>query len=182
MVGMGALKTTGFGVCFHISQWPFVPLSEVFAFFCTCTASGVHFGLGSMMLFRADTHKLDVLQFCRQRAVESAEDVNMMDRESASLVWRLLELLVKQNGVGELRWLVVRWLLSYHRRLTMISQALELRVEGGRVSHSGRVCVVSQGNGGFGDGGGGWDACWTKPGVGRMLGDAGALPECEAIH
>ena len=47
------------------------------------------------------------------------------------------------------------------------------------------MCVVSNGhswlNGGR-DGGGGWYACVTKPGGGRMSGDAGALPKCEVIH
>ena len=50
------------------------------------------------------------------------------------------------------------WLLSYHRRVGMVSETLELRVEGGRVSHSWCMCVVSHGNGGLGgsmDGGGG---------------------------
>ena len=36
-------------------------------------------------------------------------------------------------------------LLSYHRRLRMISEALEFCVEGGRVSHSWCMCVVSHG-------------------------------------
>ena len=55
-------------------------------------------------------------------------------------------------------------LLGYHRRLRMISAALELCVEGGRVSVD--TCVVSHGNGGLGegrDGGGGWYLCRTKP-------------------
>ena len=46
--------------------------------------------------------------------------------------------------------------------------------------------VVRNGYGGLGygrDGGGGWYACGTKPGVvGRMSGNAGALPQCEVIH
>ena len=33
-------------------------------------------------------------------------------------------------------------LLSYHKRLRMISEALELYVEGGRVSNSWCMCVV----------------------------------------
>ena len=48
----------------------------------------------------------------------------------------------------------------------MISEALELRVEGGRVSHSWCMCVVSDSYGRLGggrDGGGGWHACGTKP-------------------
>ena len=31
-------------------------------------------------------------------------------------------------------------------------------------------------------GGGGWFACGIKPGVGRISGDAGTLPECEVIR
>ena len=49
-------------------------------------------------------------------------------------------------------------LLDYDRRLRMISEALEQRVEGGRVSHSWCMCVVSHGYDGVGgstDGGGG---------------------------
>ena len=48
----------------------------------------------------------------------------------------------------------------------MISAALELCVEGGQVSHSWWMRVVSHGYGGLGgdrDGGGGWYACGTKP-------------------
>ena len=40
-------------------------------------------------------------------------------------------------------------LLSYHRRLRIISETLELRKEGGRVNHSWYICVVSHGNGGL---------------------------------
>ena len=76
-------------------------------------------------------------------------------------------------------------LFSYHRRLRMISEVLELRVKSGQVSHSLCMCLVSHSYGGLGverDVGGGWYACGTKPGVGRMLRDAGALLECKVIH
>ena len=66
----------------------------------------------------------------------------------------------------------------------MISKALELYVEGGRVSHSWCMCVVDHGYDGLGggmDGGGGWYACGTKPGVRRMSGYARELLECEVI-
>ena len=49
----------------------------------------------------------------------------------------------------------------------MISEELEMCMEGGRVSHSRCMGVVSLGYGGLGgviDGGGGWYACGTKPG------------------
>ena len=48
----------------------------------------------------------------------------------------------------------------------MVSEARELRVEGGRVSHIWCKCVLSQGYDGLGggrNGGGGWHVCWTKP-------------------
>ena len=47
--------------------------------------------------------------------------------------------------------LVMLLLLSYHRRLKMTSETLELRVEGRRISHSWCMCVISGGL----DGGGG---------------------------
>ena len=43
-------------------------------------------------------------------------------------------------------------LLSYHRRLRMTQETLEQCMEGGRVSQSGRMCVVSHSYGGFGRG------------------------------
>ena len=46
----------------------------------------------------------------------------------------------------------------------MISQALELYVEGGRVSHSWSMCVVSRGCDRLDEGSGGWYACRTKAG------------------
>ena len=58
-------------------------------------------------------------------------------------------------------------LSSYHRRLRMITEALELRVEGGRVSHSLCMCAVGYGYCGLGggrDGSGEWQASGTKPG------------------
>ena len=49
----------------------------------------------------------------------------------------------------------------------MISETLELRVEGGRLRHNGCMFVVSHGYGGFGGGrfaDDGWYACGIKPG------------------
>ena len=41
----------------------------------------------------------------------------------------------------------------------MISETLELRVEGGRISHSCCMCEVSHGYGGLGHGLGWWMGC-----------------------
>ena len=49
---------------------------------------------------RNETHKNDVLLYCQAKAKECADNVAMLDRESAELIWRLLELLLKQNGVS----------------------------------------------------------------------------------
>ncbi|XP_033732469.1 LOW QUALITY PROTEIN: uncharacterized protein LOC117321945 [Pecten maximus] len=49
-------------------------------------------------VIRGDTHKNDVLSFCQRKARACAENINMIDRESAELIWKLLELLIKQNG------------------------------------------------------------------------------------
>ncbi|KAL3871831.1 hypothetical protein ACJMK2_039803 [Sinanodonta woodiana] len=50
-------------------------------------------------LVKNDTHKNDVVVFCQKKARACAENINMMDRESAELIWRFLELLIKQNGI-----------------------------------------------------------------------------------
>ncbi|KAH9500770.1 hypothetical protein Btru_076412 [Bulinus truncatus] len=50
-------------------------------------------------LTRTNTHKKDVLLFCQQKARSCAENINLPDRESAHLLWRFLELLIKQNGL-----------------------------------------------------------------------------------
>ncbi|KAK7502616.1 hypothetical protein BaRGS_00006191, partial [Batillaria attramentaria] len=49
-------------------------------------------------LVRNETHKNDVLLLCQKKAKECVENIDMVDRESAELIWRLLELLLKQNG------------------------------------------------------------------------------------
>ena len=66
----------------------------------------------------------------------------------------------------------------------MISDALELRVEGGQVIHRWRMCIVSHSYGWLGAGGmevvDGMHAEQSQWVV-RMSGDARALPECEVI-
>ena len=53
----------------------------------------------SRVITRVGSHKKDVLMFCQTRARACQEQVQLLDRESATLIWRLLELLIKQNGV-----------------------------------------------------------------------------------
>ena len=55
-------------------------------------------------------------------------------------------------------------LLSYRTCLSVVLDALDLYVDGGRVSHRRCMCVHGHGFDGGRDGGGGWYACGTKPG------------------
>ena len=41
-----------------------------------------------------------MLLFCQRKAKECIDDMDLDDRESAELIWRFLELLIKQNGVS----------------------------------------------------------------------------------
>ena len=94
---------------------------------------------------------------CRNRGEEvtcldRGEKVTCRDRRTLILVAIICLLLL---------------LLSYHRHLRVISEALELCVEGERVNHSWCMGVVGHGYGGLGgdrDGGGGWYSCVTRPG------------------
>ena len=76
--------------------------------------------------------------------------------------------------------LLMLYLYSYHRRLRMISEALQQLVEGGRVSQSWCMYVVSHGYDGL-VGGQGW-RWWTSQGVGRMSENVPTFSECEVIH
>ena len=46
------------------------------------------------------------------------------------------------GNVFEVGLMLLTLLLSYHRRLRMVSEELELRVQGGRISHRWCMCVV----------------------------------------
>ena len=61
----------------------------------------------------------------------------------------------------------------------VISEALEQRVEGRRVSYSWCVCVVSHGYGVLGAGINGVVDAGQNKGLGRMSGDSGAHTECQ---
>ncbi|XP_033642753.1 protein transport protein Sec16A-like isoform X3 [Asterias rubens] len=49
-------------------------------------------------LIRGETHKGDVLRFSQQKSAACSESTEMMDRESAALLWELMVLLCRQNG------------------------------------------------------------------------------------
>ena len=46
------------------------------------------------------THKKDVLQFANRKSAASLESFDLVDRESTSLLWNFLSLMVRQNGVS----------------------------------------------------------------------------------
>lgn len=46
------------------------------------------------------TDKSALIQFCQKKAQKYRHDLNIMDRDSAVLVWNLFVSLIRQNGVG----------------------------------------------------------------------------------
>uniref|UniRef100_A0A2K6GD81 Protein transport protein sec16 n=1 Tax=Propithecus coquereli TaxID=379532 RepID=A0A2K6GD81_PROCO len=49
-------------------------------------------------LGKGDTHKVDVINFAQNKATKCLQDENLIDRESASLLWNFIVLLCRQNG------------------------------------------------------------------------------------
>lgn len=50
--------------------------------------------------WREDLHKVDAMEFAQQRAAACLSGGGLQDRSSAALLWNLLILLCRQNGVG----------------------------------------------------------------------------------
>ena len=51
--------------------------------------------------FRTGTHKGDVLRYCATKADEANVDLMIPDRASYALLWKLLSVLVRANGIAE---------------------------------------------------------------------------------
>uniref|UniRef100_A0A8C4E3M3 Protein transport protein sec16 n=1 Tax=Dicentrarchus labrax TaxID=13489 RepID=A0A8C4E3M3_DICLA len=49
-------------------------------------------------LVREETHKVDVIKFSQNKALECSRDSNLLDRDSARLLWDFIMLLCRQNG------------------------------------------------------------------------------------
>lgn len=49
---------------------------------------------------REETHKVDVIKFSQSKAMECLRDNDLLDRDSARLLWDFIMLLCRQNGVG----------------------------------------------------------------------------------
>lgn len=49
--------------------------------------------------FRDDTHKVDVINFAQNKATKCLQNENLIDKESANLLWNFIILLCRQNGV-----------------------------------------------------------------------------------
>ncbi|KAM9734550.1 LOW QUALITY PROTEIN: protein transport protein Sec16A [Menidia menidia] len=49
-------------------------------------------------LLKEETHKVDVIKFSQNKALECARDNNLLDRDSARLLWDFIVLLCRQNG------------------------------------------------------------------------------------
>lgn len=53
----------------------------------------------SFFFFRDETHKVDVINFAQSKAAQCFKNENLIDKESASLLWDFIVLLCRQNGV-----------------------------------------------------------------------------------
>ncbi|KAG7241191.1 hypothetical protein INR49_025934 [Caranx melampygus] len=49
-------------------------------------------------LVKEETHKVDVIKFAQNKALECCRDNNLLDRDSARLLWDFIVLLCRQNG------------------------------------------------------------------------------------
>ncbi|KAM9841400.1 protein transport protein Sec16A isoform 2-T2 [Aulostomus maculatus] len=49
-------------------------------------------------LVKEETHKVDVIKFSQNKALECSRDNNLLDRDSARLIWDFIVLLCRQNG------------------------------------------------------------------------------------
>ncbi|XP_069465688.1 protein transport protein Sec16A isoform X2 [Ambystoma mexicanum] len=49
-------------------------------------------------LLKEETHKVDVINFAQNKATECFQNENLLDKESASLLWDFIVLLCRQNG------------------------------------------------------------------------------------
>ncbi|KAF6729124.1 Protein transport protein Sec16A [Oryzias melastigma] len=49
-------------------------------------------------LIKGETHKVDVIKFSQNKGLECSRDNNLLDRDSARLLWEFIVLLCRQNG------------------------------------------------------------------------------------
>lgn len=73
---------------------------------------------------REETHKVDVIKFSQNKGLECARNNDLLDKDSAALLWDFIVLLCRQNGVR----LVVGGgtrLLNYIRFIVCITDALK---------------------------------------------------------
>lgn len=49
---------------------------------------------------REETHKVDVIKFAQNKAQECLRNDDLIDKDSAYLIWEFIVLLCRQNGVS----------------------------------------------------------------------------------
>lgn len=59
------------------------------------------------VFFRDETHKVDVINFAQSKAAQCFKNENLIDKESASLLWDFIVLLCRQNGVCLTAWVFI---------------------------------------------------------------------------
>lgn len=71
------------------------------AVFHVCSSFGSQYLSDSFhYICRDETHKVDVINFAQNKAKECTQNENLMDQESARLLWDFIVLLCRQNGVS----------------------------------------------------------------------------------
>lgn len=50
--------------------------------------------------FRGVTHKNNVVRYCKQKIKDADSNPNLFDKDSYKLIWELLILMIRQNGVS----------------------------------------------------------------------------------
>lgn len=56
--------------------------------------------ISCVCVHREETHKVDVIKFAQNKAQECLRNDDLMDKDSAFLIWEFIVLLCRQNGVS----------------------------------------------------------------------------------
>lgn len=82
-------------MCKCIRTTNFVFILGVLILICIISTANL-----SLLSIREETHKVDVIKFSQNKALECSRDNNLLDRDSARLLWDFIMLLCRQNGVS----------------------------------------------------------------------------------
>lgn len=119
--------------------------------------------------YRDDTHKVDVINFAQNKAIKCLQNENLIDKESASLLWNFIVLLCRQNGVCVFLLLECFFLLVF-----ISSWALHAQPPGGAGRDPPAQLWEPRGLGGEGEGTCGWDEMRFQSSLASLSGSCGS--------